>query len=404
MDLFDEAVLNKLDKEEEKTRVFNSSNQKLRVISTANRDTSLEYLLRIKLLFQKMLPKMPREYILRQVFDPKHCCLALTDSDSLQPGSSDELVKGNIIGAVCYQPAFNRNIVEIIFLAVNSEFHISGYGTFLFSCLKEICKMQLSEYLRMGDAFISNNKVLTDLSLFIAEDNPPVYFTREYTSDKNLYLMTYADNSAIGFFKKQGFTLRPVSNTWKGYIKDYEGGTLMECKVLRDIQYLKKKALVKSLRDKIFKKMEEVNEYHILRAPNEKEGLAPILEKHRESMPKRTREDFLRDFIFFLLCSLQSDPSSWPFLEPVSTVDVPDYATVIRNPMDLGTMYQKHKNGHYNSLQAFSDDLYLMVDNCYLYNTQGTQYYKCAENIQLAYEKLLRRYEQPIKKWGYAHQ
>ncbi len=45
------------------------------------------------------------------------------------------------------------------------------------------------------------------------------------------YLLTYADNFAIGYFKKQGFSkeIRMPPERWKGFIKDYDGGTLMEC-------------------------------------------------------------------------------------------------------------------------------------------------------------------------------
>lgn len=47
------------------------------------------------------------------------------------------------------------------------------------------------------------------------------------------HFLTYADNYAIGYFRKQGFT-KHVSmppERWVGYIKDYDGGTLMECTV-----------------------------------------------------------------------------------------------------------------------------------------------------------------------------
>lgn len=37
------------------------------------------------------------------------------------------------------------------------------------------------------------------------------------------YLMTYADNLALGYFRKQGFSkdCRMPTQRWKGYIKDY---------------------------------------------------------------------------------------------------------------------------------------------------------------------------------------
>lgn len=61
------------------------------------------------------------------------------------------------------------------------------------------------------------------------------------------YLLTYADNFAIGYFKKQGFTKEPKMPTerWKGYIKDYDGGTLMECYVHPFIDYSNISSLIK---------------------------------------------------------------------------------------------------------------------------------------------------------------
>ena len=39
------------------------------------------------------------------------------------------------------------------------------------------------------------------------------------------YFLTYADNYAIGYFKKQGFTkiISMPRERWFGYIKDYDG-------------------------------------------------------------------------------------------------------------------------------------------------------------------------------------
>ena len=53
--------------------------------------------------------------------------------------------------------------------------------------------------------------------------------------------LTYADNYAIGYFKKQGFTktLTLDRKRWLGYIKDYDGGTPMECVIHPRINYLK---------------------------------------------------------------------------------------------------------------------------------------------------------------------
>ena len=441
MDLFSENALSKLSKEEDKNRVFREEAQTLRIVSMSDPSTSLEYLLEIKQLFQRMLPKMPREYILRQVFDARHCTLSLNDSAN------------RIIGGVCYKPAFDRNLVEIVFFAVDSNYHISGYGTFLFNCLKEICKRQFAAYLDVGDCYKAVNVVISDLSLF----NVVADHLNAYGNSDNLYLLTYADNSAIGFFKKQGFTLHPVSSGWMRYIKDYEGGTLMECKLHRQINYTNKLELVRQARSLIFEKMRDVNEFHIVRKWDDRAGILGKLSGDNENVGdnrnvgdngnvddnrsinsritgdnisvsdngsinsriagdnneinstnqnninERTREQFLYDFIFFLICSLQSNSSSWPFLEPVNTKDVPDYLDVITHPIDLSTISRKHQGHAYGTLDEFLDDVYLMVNNCYTYNGSETQYYRCGEHIQTALEEIIERYKDTITRWGYEY-
>lgn len=54
------------------------------------------------------------------------------------------------------------------------------------------------------------------------------------------YFLTYADNNAIEYFRKQGFSKTPrmPPSRWKGYIKDYDGGTLMECYLNKMIDFL----------------------------------------------------------------------------------------------------------------------------------------------------------------------
>jgi histone acetyltransferase len=53
------------------------------------------------------------------------------------------------------------------------------------------------------------------------------------------YYITYADNYAIGYFKKQGFTksISMPKGRYQGLIKDYDGGTMMECYVHPSIDF-----------------------------------------------------------------------------------------------------------------------------------------------------------------------
>lgn len=47
------------------------------------------------------------------------------------------------------------------------------------------------------------------------------------------HFLTYADEFAVGYFKKQGFSEKIAMDKkqYHGYIKDYEGATLMGCQL-----------------------------------------------------------------------------------------------------------------------------------------------------------------------------
>lgn len=50
------------------------------------------------------------------------------------------------------------------------------------------------------------------------------------------HFLTFADEFAVGYFKKQGFSkdLKLSKAVYGGYIKDYEGATLMGCELTPD--------------------------------------------------------------------------------------------------------------------------------------------------------------------------
>lgn len=56
------------------------------------------------------------------------------------------------------------------------------------------------------------------------------------------------------------------------------------------------------------------------------------------------------------------------FGEPVSLQVAKTYYEIIRNPMDLSTMYQKANSGIYKSLQSLRDDFELMCLNAITFN------------------------------------
>ncbi|KAJ7339448.1 Bromodomain-containing protein 2 [Desmophyllum pertusum] len=66
-------------------------------------------------------------------------------------------------------------------------------------------------------------------------------------------------------------------------------------------------------------------------------------------------------------------PHSWPFHDPVDTValNLPDYYTIIKRPMDMGLIKRKLENHEYSSSQECIDDFHQMFNNCITYNKPG---------------------------------
>ncbi|XP_061657116.1 bromodomain-containing protein 2-like [Syngnathoides biaculeatus] len=61
---------------------------------------------------------------------------------------------------------------------------------------------------------------------------------------------------------------------------------------------------------------------------------------------------------------------AWPFYHPVDAValNLPDYHTIITNPMDLGTIKRRLENNYYWSASECLQDFNTMFTNCYIYN------------------------------------
>ena len=63
-----------------------------------------------------------------------------------------------------------------------------------------------------------------------------------------------------------------------------------------------------------------------------------------------------------------------PFLQRVNKRDAPDYHSIIKHPMDIGTMVKKLKSLHYKSKKDFVDDLNLIWSNCLKYNADPAHF------------------------------
>lgn len=78
------------------------------------------------------------------------------------------------------------------------------------------------------------------------------------------HFLTYADNYAVGYFEKQGFSKEIALDraTWAGYIKDYEGGTIMQCTMLPKLDYLNKVEALKIQQEAVMTKIRVLSKSH----------------------------------------------------------------------------------------------------------------------------------------------
>ncbi|KAJ1729546.1 histone acetyltransferase, partial [Coemansia sp. Benny D160-2] len=182
------------------------------VVYNDTTDESMRRLTELKNIFQRQLPKMPKEYIARLVYDRNHSSLAIVKAN------------GHVVGGITFRLFEQRQFAEIVFCAVSSSEQVKGYGSFLMNNLKD---------------YISANTLAR-------------------------HFLTYADNYATGYFQKQaslfflsslmrrpGFTkdITLDKRLWMGYIKDYEGGTLMQCSMVGKVEYLRVKEILAAQRE-----------------------------------------------------------------------------------------------------------------------------------------------------------
>uniref|UniRef100_A0A8C0U922 Bromodomain testis-specific protein n=1 Tax=Cyanistes caeruleus TaxID=156563 RepID=A0A8C0U922_CYACU len=75
---------------------------------------------------------------------------------------------------------------------------------------------------------------------------------------------------------------------------------------------------------------------------------------------------------------------SWPFHQPVDavTLNLPDYYTIIKNPMDLGTIKKRLEHNYYTRAAECIEDFKTMFWNCYMYNKPGDDIVFMAKELE----------------------
>ncbi|GAB0099588.1 Histone acetyltransferase [Sergentomyia squamirostris] len=320
---------------------------------------SMLWLLGLHSVFAHQLPGMPRDYISQLVFDPKHKTLVLIED-------------GRPIGGICFRTFATQGFTEIVFCAVTGNEQVKGYGTHLMNHLKD-------------------------------------YSIRQGIK----HFLTYADEFAIGYFKKQGFSkdIKVARHIYAGYIKEYEGAELMHCELHSGIVYTQFSSVIRRQKDivkeLIAQRQQEVQKIHpgltcfkegvrsipVESIPGLRElGWRPLARAQRQGRPleESADPDKLAQTLATVLVAVRQHSAAWPFQKPVSQADVPDYYDHIKYPMDLKTMGERLKRGYYVTRRLFMADMARICTNCRFYNSPETEYYRCANTLERYFQTKMK--------------
>ena len=337
---------------------------KWEVIKNDGSEANSRLLVALKNIFSKQLPNMPKEYIVRLVFDSRHYSMLC-------------MKNGNVIGGITYRPFPKQRMGEIAFCAVSANEQVKGYGTRLMNHIKEYAKEK----------------------------------------ENMTHLITFADNNAVGYFQKQGFTkeIMMEREKWYGYIKEYDGGTIMECQLDGHVSYVDFVNQIREQRKAVEAKVREMSTAHKVYPglkdhfkPSAEGKYIPIDVKHIKGLKEAKWEDpglpkyrlvhpgcgdgiptkaNLHKFMRAIVNVIQAHSDAWPFAAPVNPLEVTDYYDVVKNPVDMELIQERVSAGNYYvSLEMFCADFRLMFNNCRIYNSRDTPYFKAANRLEAFFE------------------
>ncbi|KAM4717836.1 bromodomain-containing protein 4 isoform 2-T2 [Anableps anableps] len=115
-------------------------------------------------------------------------------------------------------------------------------------------------------------------------------------------------------------------------------------------------------------------------------GNPPPPEFFNPSRPKRQTNQ-LQYLLKVVVKSLWKHQYAWPFHSPVDAIklNLPDYYTIIKTPMDMGTIKKRLENSYYWNAQECIQDFNTMFTNCYIYNKPGDDIVLMAEALEKAF-------------------
>ncbi|KAK2079624.1 hypothetical protein QBZ16_002019 [Prototheca wickerhamii] len=81
------------------------------------------------------------------------------------------------------------------------------------------------------------------------------------------------------------------------------------------------------------------------------------------------------------------DAAALGFTVAVDARLVPDYYTIVKNPIHLGEIRNRLRKSTYPSAVEFYNDMHLLFDNCFLYNPAGTGVHRLGAAAEATFER-----------------
>ncbi|GMH15737.1 hypothetical protein Nepgr_017578 [Nepenthes gracilis] len=124
-----------------------------------------------------------------------------------------------------------------------------------------------------------------------------------------------------------------------------------------------------------------------------KRGLDTVVEVPKEKRLKMDRSMTLR--CSDILRKLMKHPDAWAFKEPVDPIalNIPDYFSIISEPMDLGTIKTKLDKNIYSIVEEFESDVRLTFSNAMLYNPPSNFVHLMAKRVNAFFDSQWRLVE-----------
>lgn len=158
--------------------------------------------------------------------------------------------------------------------------------------------------------------------------------------------------------------------------------------------------LLQTINDAVKVKEESVDDDDVFLVPKAQPSLIPKVSiKLPNPQPQASIDGSIsssdRQKLKNILQKLCKHRHAYFFLEPVDPIalNIPTYFSIIKNPMDLGTIKSKLEN--YQDVEDFASDCRLVFSNCKTFNSPETLVYQVAVELEKTFEADWAKFKMP---------